>query len=619
MSEFCGWLGYEADGDSKYALIRRMASRLRVIRIDRHRIAHAKASALAISPDDTTDFHQSEAMLAAVEGRPYWLDGQLAQLAQRQGMARTIADTYRKLGMGLFKHLRGTYALAIVQPRKADALLAVDRMGIRPMTYAVADGALVFGSNCDSVRSHPCVRSTLDLQAIFEYLFFHVVPSPRTVYTGLRKLEPAQYVHYRRGDIQTGYHWNPQFQDASNVPMSELREELHERLRRAIKRSDPDCRAGAFLSGGLDSSSVCGVLAEACSSKPKTYSIGFDIKGYDEIEYARIAARHFQTDSREYYVTPGDVTETMPFIASVYDEPFGNSSALPVFCCARSAKADAITVLLAGDGGDELFAGNPHYAKQQAFEFYFAIPPGLRRLIESIVQSVPGRERIVPVRKIYRYIQQAKIPLPQRLETYNLLHMIALDEILEPDFLRAIDTETPARILQDVYGRANSTSAVNRMLYLDWKFTLADNDLRKVNQMCTAAGIEVRYPMLDDELVEFSATVPPGWKLKNLKLRYFYKQALADFLPPQILRKRKHGFGLPFGEWLRSTPPLQELTQDCLGALKGRGYVRPAFVGRVAESHRAEHAGFYGSALWVLVMLELWLRAHSDSGNSADG
>jgi asparagine synthase (glutamine-hydrolysing) len=149
------------------------------------------------------------------------------------------------------------------------------------------------------------------------------------------------------------------------------------------------------------------------------------------------------------------------------------------------------------------------------------------------------------------------------------------------------------------------------MLYLDWKFTLADNDLRKVNRMCEVSGIDVRYPMLDNELIEFSTKIPPDMKIKGFKLRYFFKQALKDFLPPEIIAKRKHGFGLPFGEWLRVSPPLQELAYDSLRALKTRGYLRPEYIDRLIGEHQTDHAGFYGSMIWTLVMLEIWLKAHT--------
>jgi asparagine synthase (glutamine-hydrolysing) len=590
-----------------------MAARLMPPKGGEMHLLVSKTNALAtVSIGNRADTCQDGEKLAAVIGQPRWSDPHLIDSAGRHGAARALLIGYTQKGPDVLKSMGGHFAVAVLDGHKNAALLAVDRMGICPLVYTFVKDCLVFSSTTDGISVHPSVDSTVDPQAIFEYFYFSVVPSPRTIYAEQRKLEPAQYLHYRCGHKDTAYYWQPNFCDSSNSTFEELRDELHAILRRAVKRSDPVCEAGAFLSGGIDSSSLCGIVSEVCKRPPKTYSIGFNAEGFDEIEYARITSRHFSTESHEYYLTPQDVVDALPYVARAYDEPFGNSSAVPVYYCARLARYDGTKVMLAGDGGDELFAGNVRYVKQKVFELYSKIPRSLRSaIIEPVIFAFPGLNASKLLRKTRSYIHQAKIPLPERLETYNLLHMFPLSEIFNSDFLDLVSHRSPAKILQHTYARAGSKSPLNKMLFLDWKVTLADNDLRKVNRMCELWGIQVRYPMLDDDLVEFSTQVPPALKLKGFKTRHFFKHALKEFLPQEVLRKQKHGFGLPFGIWLNANSQLQQLVYDTLHDIKSRNYIRPRFVDFLMEKHRKEHPGFYGNALWPLVMLELWLNARA--------
>jgi asparagine synthase (glutamine-hydrolysing) len=612
VSGLCGWLDaspLESEqrhwAEAMAAPLARGDGRHIHVRLGRH-------GAMAASGENSTDIYQEEDLLAVVAGTPCWSNHEWERTAQQQGTAKTLAEGFLRAGIDALKFLRGPYAVAIIRESRNEVLLAVDRMGTFPLYYTVNAGLLAFGSSADCVRAHPAVTSTLDLQSIFDYIYFNMVPSPRTIYVEQQKLEPAQFIHFQHGRVVTGFHWLPDFQENGAATFHELSDTLGKTLKSAVTRSAPDCHAGAFLSGGIDSTTVSGVFSEICPSPVKTYTIGFNVKGYDETEYAHIAARHFGLNAHEYYVTPQDVEDAIPLIARAYDEPFGNSSALPVYYCALAAKRDGIDTMLAGDGGDELFGGNERYVKQQVFEHYSQVPRALRRyLLDPLAFSFPGGQSIPPLRKLGSYIKQARVPLPERLETYNLLHMVPLADIFEQDFLKSIDAEQPVAMMRDAYTRAGTCSSLNSMLYLDWKFTLADNDLRKVNRMCALAGIEVRYPMLDDELIDFSTRVPSGLKIRNYQLRYFFKRALKNFLPSAIISKSKHGFGLPFGEWLRNSPRLQELVYGNIRRHAARGYFRPDYIDQLIKSHQTDHAGFYGSMIWTILLLELWLQEHA--------
>jgi asparagine synthase (glutamine-hydrolysing) len=305
------------------------------------------------------------------------------------------------------------------------------------------------------------------------------------------------------------------------------------------------------------------------------------------------------------------VSEAIPLIAAAYDEPFGNASAVPTYCCARMARADGKTLLLAGDGGDELFGGNARYAKQKLFEWYQLSPSALRDgLIEPLLLGPSWLQSVPLLRKARSYVQQARIPLPDRLETYNFLEREVLTDIFEPEFLKSVDPREPRNIAREAYRRAGARSPVNCMMHLDLKETLADNDLRKVNGMCELAGIEVRYPMLDDDLVAFSGRLSPAQKVKGLRLRYFFKEALKDFLAPETIVKTKHGFGLPFGLWLQRDAALRQIAVDNLVSFKRRGYVRPDYLDRLLDLHGSAHASYFGVMIWIIMMLEQWFCAH---------
>jgi len=348
------------------------------------------------------------------------------------------------------------------------------------------------------------------------------------------------------------------------------------------------------------------MLREVRGKAPRTYSIGFDAKGFDEMEYARLAARHFETEHHEYYVTPADVVTAIPLIAAVHDQPFGNSSAVPAYYCAKLARDDGITTMLGGDGGDELFGGNSRYATQYLYSLYSDLPAGLRKgAIEPAISILPS---LGLIGKVQRYIATASLPMPARYDNYNLLERLGAHKVFTDDFLAAVDSASPARQVAEWHGRAGDVSLINQMLAVDRKYTLTDNDLPKVSRSCELAEVQAAYPMLSDELVDFALQLRPCAKLKGTRLRYFFKKALAGFLPDEVLRKSKHGFGLPFGRWLTEYAPLRYLAMDSLAGLKVRGIVRAEILEDLTSRRVSQHAEYFGTMVWLLMMLEQWLR-----------
>jgi asparagine synthase (glutamine-hydrolysing) len=379
-----------------------------------------------------------------------------------------------------------------------------------------------------------------------------------------------------------------------------------------FRNLQPDC--AAFLSGGLDSSTVSGLLS-VHQPFARTFSIGFDAKGYDETEYALITAKHFNTTHHVHYLQPEEIVDNFVNVATHFDEPFGNSSAMAAYICASVARQHGVSVMLAGDGGDEIFAGNERYAKQKVFELFGALPKPLQSLLDSVTHSPLGALPLM--RKARSYVDQAKIPLPDRLDTYNFLNRFAPEQIFCDTFLAQVDTQAPVQAKRQRYQQSRATDPVDKMMYLDWKFTLADNDLVKVTSMCHKAGITVRYPLFEKEVVDFSCTVPADIKLPGNKLRDFYKNSFKGFLANETLNKAKHGFGLPFGVWMKEQPRLQQLTEQTLTALKSRQIVKPAFIDEALQIYRSGHLGYYGELIWIMVVLELWLQGWERNDHGA--
>ena len=568
--------------------------------VARHQnVAEMTGYGLKIAPS----VYQSSRLLVIIEGEPYWSDDELKNIANSSDSSQALATGFLKYGRLVLNKIHGPFSFCVIDPERHYVLLANDRLGIRPLAFYYQHGLLVFGSKLDHIIAHPGVKTVIDPQGIFNYLYAHMIPSPGSIYKDISKLQPGEFIEIESNKLIRNFYWQSDYTESTFTKL-ELIEQVHTQLDRSIAACQPDKETGVFLSGGLDSSTVTGFFQKFAEHKVDAFTMGFDAEGYDEMPYARLVASHFKVNLHEYYVSPADVLNSIPLIAQTYDEPFGNASAVPSYYCAKFARERGMTRLLAGDGGDEIFAGNSRYAKQKLFDYYRYLPGFAKAAIVPMANNLPF------LGKLQSYIEQANINMPDRLETYNFLHRSPLLEFFTEDFLKQIDPEIPIANSRSTYNRANTDDFIKRMLHLDGKFTLADNDLRKVNRMCELASVEVQYPMLQEDLVRFSAGIPSKWLMQGFELRSFYKKSMKNYLPKQTLNKPKQGFGLPFGIWMAQDKELKQFALDNLFSFSKRDIVNPVYIKNIIKLHQKGHSSYYGVLIWLLIMLEQWFIAH---------
>lgn len=621
MAGFGGWFGGHMPEEAQRPTALHMAEQLfRGVSAhgrgghDPH-LAGAPEAAVAVVPGLVLgEAVNHDGIVAAIYGRPRWEREALAARARR-GFAHSVAEAWREHGAEFLDQLKGWFAVAVYDTASRSGVVAIDRSGIASLCYGRAsDGAFVFGATTDAVRAYPGVHATIAPQGVFNYLFSFVVPSPTTIFGELRKLRPGEMVEIREDAADARFYWEMPYTTQRTGAMADfgpaLLPTLEAGFRRTVEGASAD-EVGAFLSGGLDSSTVAGLMANHYGDG-RTFTIAFKEPKYDESRYARIAAEHFGTVYHEYVPTPEDVLDLMPQLADAYDEPYGNTSAVPAYCCARMAREHGVSVMLAGDGGDEIFAGNERYAMMQRIERYALIPRPLRKILLEPLLKLPGVGKLPVLSRAARWSRRYAIPMPERIYSYGFAAAKRAPDIFTSDAMAAIDLDQPTAILRETYERPRDADMLQRMMHLDLKATLADNDLRKVNRMCALAGVEVRYPFLDDGVMAYAATIPSKLLLPGTRLRKFFKDATRDFLPREILVKQKHGFGLPFEVWVKQHRGLQDMVRDLVTAAAGRGFFNRAFLDSVVASTARPERTALDSVAWDIAMLEMWMRAHMD-------
>jgi len=524
-----------------------------------------------------------------------------------------IVHAYDEFGVDCPKHLRGMFAFAIWNTSKQELFLARDRMGKKPLLYADVNGQLVFGSEFSALLLHPDVSRDINPEALDYYLAFMCIPAPLTAYRAIRKLEPAHWLRWRNGNIETGRYWQPDFTKKIDISEEEAGERTIEILRDAVKvRLMSEVPLGAFLSGGIDSSAVVALMSQESSERVKTFSIGFDEQDFSELHHARRVAEHVGAEHHEFIVRP-DAVEILPMLVDHYGEPYADSSAVPTYYVAKETRKH-VTVALNGDGGDESFAGYERYIAMGLTEKYRRVPSLVREsLIKEAVNLIPTdakkKSKIKSAQRLLAVVDRPKVRRYMHwVSTFN-------DELKEPLYTDSFRQQTqganPTGLLEHWFKRANGIGVVDTMLLTDQMTYLPNDLLVKVDIATMAVSLEARSPFLDHHVIEFAASLPQNLKLRRLTGKYLLKKILRKLLPSENLTRRKMGFGVPIGHWFRGKmqPFLREviLSEKALG----RGLFRPEAVKQLVDLHvRGERD--YSHQLWTLLMLELWFNRFID-------
>ncbi|HSZ61489.1 MAG TPA: asparagine synthase (glutamine-hydrolyzing) [Terriglobales bacterium] len=516
-----------------------------------------------------------------------------------------IIHLYEEMGADCVTKLRGMFSLAIYDRTKRKLVLARDRLGKKPLHYALLKDKLYFASEIKSILAVAPELAEVNAQGLLEYLYYGYVPDPITAFTGIQKLPPGHLLEFENGEIKIRQYWDlPRYNTHRPKSEEECLEELESRLLEATRiRLISDVPLGAFLSGGTDSSTVVALMARASSGPVKTFSIGFTKDDFNEAQYARIVAQKFGTDHHEMILEP-NVVETVEHLTSSLEEPFGDSSMLPTYYVSQMARQH-VTVALSGDGGDELFAGYDRYRIHSNRRFFEHIPEWARRFYrDQLFRLMP---RFMSGRK-FSY----NVTLPWRERYVDGLSFVPAFErdgpLLSDDFRQVLRrSDDPQNVMMRYFAQAPASDPVSELLYVDTKTYMVADILTKVDRMSMLNSLEVRVPMLDHEFVEWVTGLPPEWKLRGSTQKYILRK-LAERVgvPLEALNRPKQGFALPLVHWMRN-----ELKDVLMILLEPRtlqrGYFDADGIRKLMNDHLYGGKVFTGR-IWRLLMFELWHR-----------
>ena len=519
------------------------------------------------------------------------------------GDTETIVHLYEEYGVDCVHKLRGMYAFAVWDTRTKQLLLARDRVGIKPLYYTIANGRLIFASELKAILAIDEIERTLDWRAVDHLFTFLVTPAAQSVVTGIRKLEPA-HVLVASADkpVQTRRYWDLPFECDRSRPEAYFVERLRELLEESIAlHLASDVPLGAFLSGGIDSSTVAAIASRQTAAPLKTFSIGFNDADYDESAYARAVAKHLGTEHHELILEP-DALDIVDDLAWFLDEPFGDASAIPTYMVSKLA-AEHVTVVLSGDGGDELFGGYDKYVVE-AREREVHVPGAIRRVMAFASRMMPDGMR---GRNLLHHFS---LTGPARyLDAVTLFRRDALKRLFREEVFSTFSGFDAQADVTHHLGNAQE-HWLSSLQYFDVKSYLPLDILTKVDRMSMGHSIEARVPLLDHVLMEFAATIPPELKLRGNTTKYVLKQAMRGLLPDAIIDRRKRGFAVPLGRWFRGQ--LSTFARDLLlsDTTARRGFFNRRYIEHLLQ--QLDRGRPLDLQLWTLISFEIWCRTFLD-------
>ena len=581
-------------------------------------LGHRRLAIIDLATGDQPVFNEDRTVCVVFNGEIYNYQPLVAELTDRGHVFRTRSDTevivhaWEEWGEACLDHFNGMFAFALWDAGREALFLARDRLGEKPLYYCfLNDGRLLFASELKGLLASPDVPRRLDPQAVEEFFAYGYVPDPRSIYGGIRKLPPAHFLLARRGASvpEPRCYWDVRFVDGLATDEADAREELIARLRELVRlRMIADVPLGAFLSGGVDSSAVVAMMAGLQPEPVRTFSISFEPKGWDESAYAAEIAGRYGTEHRVRAVDP-NAFDLVDRLATIYDEPFGDSSAIPTFRVCAMAREN-VTVALSGDGGDEVFAGYRRYRWHRIEErLRGVLPQAVRRplfgLCGALYPKLDWAPR--PLRAKAILGELACGPVEAYFSSVSICSGELRRRIFSRGLLRELQGYNAVEVLQSHMRRCGSEDPLSQVQYADFKTYLPGDILTKVDRASMASSLEVRVPLLDHTLVEWAAQLPSHLKLHGREGKHILKGALEPYVPSRILYRPKQGFAVPLAAWFRG--PLSRRLRDrlCGPVLQDSGLFDITAIEMLIDQHRSG-ARDHSPALWMLSMMESFLR-----------
>jgi asparagine synthase (glutamine-hydrolysing) len=528
--------------------------------------------------------------------------------------AEVVLHLYEYFAESCVSYLRGMFAFAIWDDKEKKLMLARDRVGKKPLFYININGKFCFASELLPLVESDFVKKEINFESLHYYLSFGYIPAPFTIYKNIFKLLPAHVLILKDGKVKTQCYWALNYNKKLKISLPEAEEELIRHIEKAVKiRLYSDVPIGAFLSGGIDSSTVVALMSKLHNAKVKTFSIGFDEEDYNELKHARRVAKLFNTDHHEFIVKP-DALEVLPELVKHYGEPYADSSAIPTYYVSKKTR-EFVTVALNGDGGDESFAGYERYQAMYLAQMYNKLPNLLRDsityiLLKFLPDSINPKNKY---RRLRRFLENASKPFyPRYLRWVCMLSETEKHKIYNDNFSKIVQQYDPSWWLRDYPNLTANMQLLDQLLLTDIKTNLANDLCVKMDIASMANSLETRSPLLDQELMEFSASLPSNFKMRRFNKKYIFKRVVSRLIPAANIYRKKMGFGVPIGHWMRNE--LKNYVKGVLLSKKAlsRGYFnQEALKEYVLEHTEAKKDHTFG--LWTLLMLELWQRRFIDN------
>ncbi|MCA9471140.1 MAG: asparagine synthase (glutamine-hydrolyzing) [Nitrospirales bacterium] len=576
-------------------------------------LAHRRLSIIDLEGGHQPQTNEDQTIWVIFNGEIYNFQALREFLIQKGHTLKSRSDTevivhlYEEKGEDCFRELRGMFAIALWDSQKRQLILARDRVGKKPLFYAYDKGRVVFGSEMKAVLAAPDVSREVDLEALSDYISLLYVPAPKSIFKAVRKVLPGHYVVISDRGLRDEEYWDIDFSRTVIKSEREWCEQLLDTYREAVQlRLISEVPLGAFLSGGVDSSSVVGLMTQITGKPVTTTSIGFEEQEFDELDYARQVANQFGSQHYEHVVRPDAVGITEK-LAWFYDEPFGDSSSIPTYYVSQLAR-EHVTVALSGDGGDEFFAGYRRYIfDNREQQIRSLLPNGLRRWVFGMLASIYPKADWAP--RVFRGKATFQNLACSHIEAYfrsiSAVKPELKRELLHPGVFEAFSGYETLALLASYYQKARNADPTARIQYVDVKTYLPDDILVKVDRASMAHSLEVRAPILDHHFMELAASIPASLKLQGTSGKRIFKKSLEGLLSPDVLYRSKMGFGVPLARWFRHD--LKQMASDIIFSAQKNEWLDRKTVRKIWEQHQSGLRD-RSTELWAIFMLHLWRR-----------